>query len=320
VPFNRENLSKNLEPFIPRIKQIIIDYNEFFNDLDLARSGLIIDKISILISNYIAREYDLEAALCSFSSHAIVYKGMLRPDQFYSAFPDLNNELAVTNKAIFHNRMSTNTNPKFPNAQPFDYIAHNGEFNSNAKNFLELKRNFFTVGEGQREEKLRMSYGASDSWLFNNSLKLLVTRGLTVSEAITIYMPPIVHMNDDTFTDEEKCMLEYFRRCTSEFCGPSNIIFNGRGQFGVKLDNGGFRPARVVVYKDKNGDEKIYSGSEHIIDIEENEIISDDILSQGEMVVFIANGDKYERINSVQAIKNLCKKLNDNSDINLKDF
>jgi len=48
--------------------------------------------------------------------------------------------------------MSTNTTPKFPNAQPFDYIAHNGEFNSAAKNFLELKRNDFPVGEGRKEK------------------------------------------------------------------------------------------------------------------------------------------------------------------------
>jgi len=90
-------------------------------------------------------------------------------------------------------------------------------------------------------------------------------------------MPPIQHPNDKSLNEEEKCMLEYFRRCTTEFCGPSNIIFNGRGQFGIKLDNGGFRPARVVLYKDKNQNEKIYSGSEHIIDINENEILIDDV-------------------------------------------
>jgi len=62
VPLNYTNLSQNLIPWIPSIKQIIIDFNDHFFDLDLMKSGIIIDKLSILIQNHIAKVYDLEAA------------------------------------------------------------------------------------------------------------------------------------------------------------------------------------------------------------------------------------------------------------------
>ncbi|MCV5736799.1 hypothetical protein OFN56_33360, partial [Escherichia coli] len=45
-------------------------------------------------------------------------------------FLDLQNPTMVTALALVHSRFSTNTFPKWRLAQPFRYIAHNGEINT----------------------------------------------------------------------------------------------------------------------------------------------------------------------------------------------
>ena len=45
-------------------------------------------------------------------------------------YGDLENEDFLTNFAIYHRRFSTNTNPKWPLAQPMRILAHNGEINT----------------------------------------------------------------------------------------------------------------------------------------------------------------------------------------------
>ncbi|GAM62709.1 glutamate synthase [Vibrio ishigakensis] len=47
--------------------------------------------------------------------------------RFYLDLADLRLESAI---CLFHQRFSTNTQPKWPLAQPFRYLAHNGEINT----------------------------------------------------------------------------------------------------------------------------------------------------------------------------------------------
>ncbi len=65
--------------------------------------------------------------LCSLSSRTMVYKGLLTPWQFPRSFEDLCRPEFAVNFAIFHQRYSTNTEPSWQLAQPFRYVAHNGE-------------------------------------------------------------------------------------------------------------------------------------------------------------------------------------------------
>lgn len=47
--------------------------------------------------------------------------------RFYLDLADLRMESAI---CLFHQRFSTNTQPRWPLAQPFRYLAHNGEINT----------------------------------------------------------------------------------------------------------------------------------------------------------------------------------------------
>ena len=45
-------------------------------------------------------------------------------------YPDLSDERLTTAICVFHQRFSTNTMPRWPLAQPFRLLAHNGEINT----------------------------------------------------------------------------------------------------------------------------------------------------------------------------------------------
>ena len=60
----------------------------------------------------------------------IVYKGMLRSVVLGAFFKDLSDPAFDTAFVIYHRRFSTNTNPKWPLAQPMRVLGHNGEINT----------------------------------------------------------------------------------------------------------------------------------------------------------------------------------------------
>src|SRR5258705_13882402 len=72
--------------------------------------------------------------VCSLSSQTVVYKGLLTPWQFPQFYEDLRDASFATAFVIFHQRYSTNTQPSWNLAQPFRYVAHNGEINTIVSN------------------------------------------------------------------------------------------------------------------------------------------------------------------------------------------
>ena len=80
-----------------------------------------------------------EFYITSFSSKTIVYKGQLRTEQLRKYFFDLQDPRLRTALALVHSRFSTNTFPNWKLAQPFRYIAHNGEINTIRGNVNKMK-------------------------------------------------------------------------------------------------------------------------------------------------------------------------------------
>ena len=71
---------------------------------------------------------------CSLSSRTIVYKGLLTPEQLAPFYLDLNDPEFESAFVVFHQRYSTNTQPSWSLAQPFRFVAHNGEINTISSN------------------------------------------------------------------------------------------------------------------------------------------------------------------------------------------
>ena len=71
-----------------------------------------------------------EVYFASFSSQTIVYKGMVQGCVLPQFYKDLQDEEYTTKFVIYHRRFSTNTNPRWPLAQPMRVVGHNGEINT----------------------------------------------------------------------------------------------------------------------------------------------------------------------------------------------
>src|SRR5262249_10275948 len=80
------------------------------------------------------REAPSGTYICSLSSRTLVYKGLLAPRQLPAFYRDLASPSFATPFAIFHQRYSTNTRPTWHLAQPFRFVAHNGEINTLSAN------------------------------------------------------------------------------------------------------------------------------------------------------------------------------------------
>ncbi|MEQ9563807.1 MAG: glutamate synthase large subunit, partial [Woeseiaceae bacterium] len=73
---------------------------------------------------------DPAAYVASLSSVTISYKGMFMPGALAQFYPDLKDPAMTSSVCLFHQRFSTNTLPQWRLAQPFRFLAHNGEINT----------------------------------------------------------------------------------------------------------------------------------------------------------------------------------------------
>ena len=124
------------------------------------------------------------------------------------------------NTLFFHTRFSTNTAPATMMAQPFRYMAHNGELNTDKKN--RLSENAIAR---QNNKHLIFPCGQSDSSRLDQTLTRRINEdNLDIVTAILAMMPPAWE-NDPTLSAEVRAMLEYFSLYEEKNDGPAALIF-----------------------------------------------------------------------------------------------
>ncbi len=181
----------------------------------------------------------------SMSSRTQVYKGRLNSFEVISYFTDLYDKDHEINTLFFHTRFSTNTAPATMMAQPFRYLAHNGELNTDKKN--RLSENAIAR---QHNKEVIFPIGQSDSGRLDQTLTRRINEDeLDIVTAILAMMPPAWE-NDSTLTDDVRAMLEYFSLYEEKNDGPAAIIFNDGIHVGARLDRLGLRPLRSIETKD----------------------------------------------------------------------
>ena len=132
--------------------------------------------------------------VASLSSRTIAYKGMLSAEQTEVYFPDLQDPQMTSALALVHQRFSTNTFPSWPLAQPFRYLAHNGEINT-----LRGNINWMRAREGLFRSELFgddlcdlfpvVIEGGSDSAIIDNALEMLMLCGRSLPHAVMMLIP-----------------------------------------------------------------------------------------------------------------------------------
>ncbi|MGZ8152976.1 MAG: glutamate synthase central domain-containing protein, partial [Methylovulum sp.] len=177
----------------------------------------------------------------SMSSRTQVYKGRLNSFEVIPYFIDLYDKDHEISTLFFHTRFSTNTAPATMMAQPFRYMAHNGELNTDKKN--RLSENAIAR---QHNKQIAFPCGQSDSGRLDQTLTRRINEdNMDIVTAVLAMMPPAWE-NDTTLSPEVRAMLEYFSLYEEKNDGPAALIFNDGIRVGARLDRLGLRPLRSV--------------------------------------------------------------------------
>lgn len=274
---------------------------------------------------YVLRNYTVRVCLESISNigddfyinslsyKTLVYKGQLTTDQVPQYFLDLQNPTMVTALALVHSRFSTNTFPRWRLAQPFRYIAHNGEINTVRGNLNWMKaREAILESDLFTQAEIDMllpicSENGSDSSNFDMALELLVLSGRSLPHALMMLIPEAWQENKN-MDPARRAFYQYHANIMEPWDGPASVCFTDGVQVGATLDRNGLRPSRYTVTKDdflimasesgaveidpENIDYRgrLQPGRIFVADLEQGRIISDEEVKDG-----IANAKPYEQ-------------------------
>ncbi len=245
-------------------------------------------------------EHELDIYASSCSAHVLIYKGMLTSPQLRLYFDDLRDSRLSSAIAVVHSRFSTNVLPRWDLAQPFRYIAHNGEINT-----VRGNRNWMTARETtldshslslpMRDLTPIITPNMSDSASFDEVVELLVQSGRTLPHAI-LMMIPEAWERSTAMGVERRDFYRYHAALMEPWDGPASVTFCDGKVVGAVLDRNGLRPARYWVTKDKrvifasevgvlpiapsNIERKgrLQPGRVFLVDVEQGRIIDDDEL------------------------------------------
>jgi len=235
----------------------------------------------------------------SMSSRTQVYKGRLNSGEVIPYFKDLYDIDHEISTLFFHTRFSTNTAPATMMAQPFRYMAHNGELNTDKKN--RLSENAIAR---QHNKSVCFPKGQSDSSRLDQTLNRRINEdNLNIIEAILAMMPPAWE-NDTTLSPDVRAMLEYFSLYEEKNDGPAALIFNDGIRVGARLDRLGLRPLRSV----ETTDYLAVMSEAGQIDFPPSEVLKRGRIEAGGMLYFDHNtGEAYD---SHQVLARLAKEKN----------
>ena len=191
----------------------------------------------------------------SLASQVISYKGLMMPEDLPRFYRDLNDPALESSQAVFHQRFSTNTFPEWKLAQPFRYLAHNGEINTirGNRNWALARAAKFSsplIPDMNRIQPLVNTTG-SDSSSMDNMLEVLITGGLDMTHAMRLIVPPawqnIEHMDADL-----RAFYEFNSLHMEPWDGPAGIVMTDGRLVACAMDRNGLRPARWVITKDRH--------------------------------------------------------------------
>ncbi|MBC6428789.1 MAG: glutamate synthase large subunit [Cellvibrionales bacterium] len=201
----------------------------------------------------IALQTHADFYICSLSRRVLSYKGLMMPADLPRFYPDLADERLATAICVFHQRFSTNTLPRWPLAQPFRMLAHNGEINTimGNRNWSVARTPLFqseVLGDLSAITPL-INRNGSDSSSLDNMLELLVLGGMELHRAIRLLVPP-AWQNARGLDPGLKAFFEYSSLHMEPWDGPAGLVLTD-GRYAVcTLDRNGLRPSRWVITKD----------------------------------------------------------------------
>ncbi|MEX1057907.1 MAG: glutamate synthase large subunit, partial [Natronospirillum sp.] len=245
VPVNTACCGPMALASLPSIRQVFVSAQNHTAAEDLA------------VKLYVARRkaeqamaHDADFYVCSLAEHVVAYKGLVMPADLPVFYQDLADPEVKTAIAVFHQRFSTNTAPRWPLAQPFRLLAHNGEINTiqGNRNWVRARAATFASPSLPDLNALQpvVNTTGSDSSSLDNMLELMLLGGMSIFRAARTAIPP-AWQNFETMDSKLRAFYEFNSMHMEPWDGPAGIVLTD-GRYAVcLLDRNGLRPARWVI-------------------------------------------------------------------------
>lgn len=248
LPLGLEALGEQARASLPVIEQIFISAAPEMSAMEFERA-------LFLARRSAEQQIDSDDFyICSLSAHTILYKGLVMPKFLPEFYQDLQNPEMAASLALFHQRFSTNTLPQWRLAQPFRYLAHNGEINT-----IQGNRNWATARGSKLKSKQFpdlhraapfVSTSGSDSMSLDNMLEVMLMGGMDIFKAMQTLMPT-AWQNAESIDPDLKAFYRFQAIHSEPWDGPAGIVLTDGRHASCALDRNGLRPARYVITKDR---------------------------------------------------------------------
>ena len=257
VPVDPAGIGATALSVEPEMEQVFIACPDHINDpMQFERKLFVLRNHASNLINQTVKKDSIGFYIASLSHKTIVYKGQLTSLQVRGYFPDLQNKMLTSAFGLVHSRFATNTFPSWKLAQPFRYIAHNGEINTLQGNLNWLKSNEkgFTSPYFSKEEMDMLlpvvSMAQSDSACLDNVVELLTLCGRELPHVMMMLIPEAWD-GDEAMNAAKKSFYEYHACLMEPWDGPASVSFTDGNIIGATLDRNGLRPSRFTVTHDE---------------------------------------------------------------------
>jgi len=285
VPCDDSVLGESARQSQPSIHQFFITGNDP-EEKNFERTLYIIRRCAEAYVVYEKTVSDCNFYIVSLSCKTIVYKGLFLAPQLSKYYLDLENKDFSSAIALVHQRYSTNTFPTWPLAQPFRFIAHNGEINTLRGNINHLRSRESTLSSplyGKDLSRLLpvIDEKGSDSACFDNTAEFLIHGGRSLPHVLMMMMPEAWGTKYPIGPDK-KGFFEFHATHMEPWDGPAALAFSDGIIAGCCLDRNGLRPARYVRTKDGT---VVLASEAGVINFAPEEIAEKGKLGAGQMIL-----------------------------------
>jgi len=284
VPTNPTVCGQNALDSMPKIEQVFVNAPPGWGSHDVERR-LFVARRMTSAENMNMDQPDKMLYVAAFSNLTAIYKGLVMPENLPEFYPDLKDPRLKTAICLFHQRFSTNTLPDWRFAQPFRFLAHNGEINTiqGNRSWSEARTPKFQTPLLPDLQKIRplVNQEGSDSSSLDNMLELFLAGGMDVFRAMRILIPPAWQAEPD-MSPKLRSFYEFNSMHVEPWDGPAGIVMTNGRVATCNLDRNGLRPARYVVTRNN----WITLASEvGVWDYKEEDVVEKGRVGPGEMFV-----------------------------------
>ncbi|MET0637082.1 MAG: glutamate synthase large subunit [Chitinophagaceae bacterium] len=309
VPVNTYDIGPTALSVEPEMEQVFIACPDHISNPDeFERKLFVLRNYSTNTINNTVRKDEVGFYISSLSYKTIVYKGQLTSMQVRRYFPDLSNKRMVSAFGLVHSRFATNTFPSWGLAQPFRYIAHNGEINTlnGNLNWLKTSEKNFTSPYFSKEEMEMLlptvKNGQSDSACLDNMIELLTLTGRSLPHVMMMLIPEAWDGNEQ-MDPVKKAFYEFHSAFMEPWDGPASISFTDGKIIGATLDRNGLRPSRYCV---TNDDRVIMASETGALPVDQATVIEKGRLQPGKM--FVVDMEQGRIISDTELKNQICSR------------